>query len=323
LSAAACFDFSSQSRLTDGGDAAAQACENKACPDMDSAMSHHAPKNQAASVEATAQQNAMREDASFDAETEFAAAILRRDLASVRRLAPLVDFRAEPSRSEEMLSAAIWTRNVGILRAVLPRVDATAPGPGGRTHLIMAVESGWPAGVEALLAVCDARAATSADGMTALMIAAVCVENAVECTRLLLPHSSAKAVDHSGRSALHWAASRNSEVVAELLAAGDPLLAAKNGSTPLMVAIEHGKEEAINILVPVSDLSAKDNSGKTPLDLAIEMSIFNPNQSWTNAIRQQMALNEQAILRGEIAASEHSQAATKQSSAARRLPKTL
>ncbi len=72
-------------------------------------------------------------------------------------------------------------------------------------------------------------------------------------------------------SALSFAATGPADVVKALLdAGGNPRHAEARGMTPLMLATatDHGDLEAIRLLIPLSDLGAKDAMGETALDWA-------------------------------------------------------
>ena len=44
----------------------------------------------------------------------------------------------------------------------------------------------------------------------------------------------------------------------------------RDGKSPLMIAVEEGREEVVNILAEMADFKSKDNDGKTVMDVAIE-----------------------------------------------------
>jgi len=106
---------------------------------------------------------------------------------------------------------------------------------------------------------------TTRTGRTPLMFAAS--QSSVECVKLLLPWSDAKAKDGAGWDALMFAAQNGKPACVELLLPhSDPLAAStSDGWTALMLASKSDAIGVMELLMPVSDLERADDTGLTPL----------------------------------------------------------
>jgi len=101
-----------------------------------------------------------------------------------------------------------------------------------------------------------------------------------EIIRLLLIHEAdIRKQDVFGNNALHYAASEHSDVLAFLLNDLPPATEKntavreqnKAGCTPLALAVQSGNLGAVQSLLPLSDLKAKDSRGATALHHAAEL----------------------------------------------------
>lgn len=111
-------------------------------------------------------------------------------------------------------------------------------------------------------------------GATALFYAADALK-AEACSLLLSAGASATAIDHLGNTPLMRAASTDLpedpgaiETLMALLSASDPNQANGAGETALMAAIENEALGQAKALLPLSNLGASDNRGRTALDYA-------------------------------------------------------
>lgn len=101
---------------------------------------------------------------------------------------------------------------------------------------------------------------------TPLMIAAQ--EDNLAAVELLLALTDPNIVGISGYTALLCAADRSPEVLLRLLAVSDPRAVADGARTALMMAARAGRVENVAMLLPVSDVGARDDEGRDALFFA-------------------------------------------------------
>lgn len=143
-----------------------------------------------------------------------------------------------------------------------------------RSALHLAARSGSVECVEFLLGAMgkDAAREVAAHGETALHEA--CSKRKHLCAKALLATSDPNAKGVTGLTALHYAAlSGSSRCVKVLLdakgeSASDVGALCEGGRTALHYAARSGYSNVVSLLMPLSDLDAKDNAGRTALHLA-------------------------------------------------------
>ena len=139
------------------------------------------------------------------------------------------------------LVAASRAGHLACVQMLFPHWDVKrAKRIGAPNPLIAAAQTGRLDCVQLLAERIDAKDARD-HGVTALMAVLLSRRSGgaeQECLDFLLPRSNPMAQDEDGETALHW-------------------------------AIYHGREESIEKLAPVSDLTQKSKAGKTAFELAI------------------------------------------------------
>lgn len=174
-----------------------------------------------------------------------------------------VDARATDGTTPLMCAAQEGTVEAAeLLLNAGAQADFIAGVTRGRTALIAAVQNNHPEVVELLLKHKANPEQMTADGTTALMVAA---DTSPEALTLLLKHGAkVNATRPDGATALHFAAQEGNpataqlllavarkhvEVIRVLLAAGaDPQAATTDGQTPLEVARLTGNAEAVKLI---------------------------------------------------------------------------
>lgn len=204
---------------------------------------------------------------------------------------------------------------VDLLLTCFPDVDIARMNVEGRdfqsrvatetTALMLAANYGKSDIVELLLAFGGADQKNSR-GLDALGIAVL--NGSSECFELLLPHGDLHQVDIEGCNLLHRAAStrfnkesslRNLVYLAGVI---NPLTPEpQHGWSPLAIAIKSGNLQAVETLLPLSNLSALDHEGSTPLHIAkarVEASPHDPTRTEiANLIeRYERAMDEREVL---------------------------
>jgi ankyrin repeat protein len=203
-----------------------------------------------------------------------------------------------------LLHWAAATGNEKALRLLLPFVDAKAMDDMGQTAIFCAAMSGSVACAQLLIEWCDPRA-TNKQGVTPLMRAVW--RGGLECSKVLWAVSDPGARDHDGETLLMWAASGGLPAVAPwLIASGAPGCRVdeidNKGWTPLMHAINYGQKQTVGDLASLSDLSAKDEEGNSPMDMAREAG------DWcVLALQEAKARQEARALAGVVKSHESSE----------------
>lgn len=152
----------------------------------------------------------------------------------------------------------------------------------GATVLHVAARYNKPSVIEFILSLNHAPSIDEPDdnSRTPLMCAAIYGNNSA--VKLLLEKGSkVDATNTLGRSALHLAAtserSSTSDVIKTLQDAGaDSNLKDENGLTPLLYAATTGNDTAVEALIPISNIDAVDNGGRTALHLAVAFHLVAP-----------------------------------------------
>lgn len=188
------------------------------------------------------------------------------------------DGRVEP----RALFAAVSGGSSEAVQLLLARCDPKVPSSDGWTALMSAATERDGAAICALLLPrSDVDASEQREGRTALMMAAK--EFKVDVVRALAPHAALDKQDAKGRTALMHAidpdkwknhidwheGSRRSEVLEVLIAAGAKAdLQDAEGNTALLHAAMRPLEDAVELLVPRSDLRISNAKGETALTIA-------------------------------------------------------
>lgn len=270
-------------------------------------------------------------------DTEFREAVKRAD---ARAMGDLLRAGAGVNRPDSMgwtpLMFAASTGDAACLRLLLPLADLGRETRAKTTPLLLCVSAGWLEGTRLLLA--GMRGASAAEEgasggrwriataacarrdarkQTALIMAAEAGD--IDLVSELLPHSNPNAGDADGCTALMRAAGNKQDdasCVRALLAASNASRRDKKGLTALHWATRAVWPEAVEILLGAIDPMARDDSGKSALDLTADF------QS-DNGERVRQALGKSAAERE----SREIQAATQDFGAfarrARRRPLTL
>jgi ankyrin repeat protein len=224
-------------------------------------------------------------------DTELREAVKRGD---ARAMGDLLREGAGVNRADAMgwtpLMFAASAGDVACLRLLLPLANLGKETRAKTTPLLLCVSAGWLEGSRLLLAAMRSVSADEADAgggywrvaaaacarrnerkETALMMAAEA--GCVDLVRELLPHSNPNAGDADGCTALMRAAKNKREdasCLKELLAASNPSRRDKKGRTALHWAASAVWPEAVEILVDSIDPMARDDSGKSALDLSVD-----------------------------------------------------
>jgi len=181
-----------------------------------------------------------------------------------------------------LMVAAIRGLHPEAVAALAPFFDVNAQNHEGQTALMLAAlhreSTDAPNGVAMALAAWPGVDFEKRDhlGRTALLLAAVMGN--VHLARAILsraPAALARVADNEGRTPLSLACEANSvELIQALLSAGagpDALIPDAYGDTPLMlVAARPIASEAIGLLLPFSDATARNNAGYTALDISLD-----------------------------------------------------
>jgi len=180
----------------------------------------------------------------------------------VEFLLPLGDNREAAvglEKSPTILMRAARSGSVQALDLLLPLSDPQEL-DGRQAHaLAYAAEEGHADAVRRLLPLSDARLA-NADGMTSLMAAAS--HGHVGCLRVLLENGPPPG-EQDGRSTSVFYSKNHSGRDLDL----DRLVRGA-GQTALMLAVQSHSVECVQLLLPISDFAAKDDGGRTALDIA-------------------------------------------------------
>lgn len=159
---------------------------------------------------------------------------------------------------------------------LLPLSDPLARNRIGRTALFEAAHAGCPDRVAMLLPVSDLGCADK-HGESPLMRACEGEESeaSLRSLALLLGAFDPRGRDRDRNTPLMYAAFKGrSETLAKLLPLSDPLAVNARGESALMMAASawhlHASARCIEILLPVSDLGARDQNGRAARELAWE-----------------------------------------------------
>lgn len=194
--------------------------------------------------------------------------------ASLEKAAPS---QGSAMRGLSLLELAIRMRRAKMVEFLAPLSDASEANSFGETPLMMAISDDDEAAqsmVKALLPLSDANKRSVESEMTALMMAASTGDAKV--IKLLLPQSDARMASAHGMTALHFA-------VDGLCWTG----------------------ECVEILLPVSDLGAKNQMGLTALALANKSGL----ERIARAIEEFMAQEEKKAIGAAIGAANEAAAA--------------
>jgi len=164
---------------------------------------------------------------------------------------------------------AVDTDNASGVAALLARgFDPNTLSPYGQTGLFLAMREESLKVAEVLVANPALQVdIVNAAGETALMMAAL--RGQVEWSKKLIAKGA--KVNREGWTPLHYAATGpNVEVVALMLDQGAAIDArAPNGNTPLMMAVRHGSEGSVTLLVQRgADRKARNDRNESAADLA-------------------------------------------------------
>lgn len=193
---------------------------------------------------------------------------------------------AGPPQLMEIHHAARKGDIEALKRELANGVSANTPNPGGfewqahATPLIWAARLGTAEAVRVLLEAGALPNLTSADGATALMLAAAGEETAAKYRLLLAAGADPNLVRGDGTTALQWGASfcKDGEAISILVQGGARLdsRTPRDGHTPLMVAARVGNTAVARALVKEgSPLEIKSDQGYTALMWAAEGSAGN------------------------------------------------
>jgi len=188
------------------------------------------------------------------------------------------------------LAVAAKRGHAGCVRLLLPVSDPAAVSVAGFTPFAEAVRSGSFACAELLRSVSDVDALIGGSQMPLLFLAAA--KNRVDMIAYLLPHANTLFVSPAGDTALIVAAAAGCLDAVRLLIPFSDVLAKdeEEGATALMWAAESGNEEMASLLLSVSDPSATNKNRRTAFKLAIEAEkwgvadILADDQHWPMAV---------------------------------------
>ena len=195
----------------------------------------------------------------FSRHTLLAQACIGESVSIVRRLIPLSDPNFRDSRGFTPLMMSLRNNQIAITKALIAVSDASLADESGRTALDIAAATGRADAVEALLPVSDAQRIAGSAKLNPLRRAALSDEgDPVQCIHLLLPVSEANQRHPvSGYTALHDVVARahslETEKIAALLEACDPLAKNEEGLTPFALAIRLKKWGLAEALAERSD----------------------------------------------------------------------
>jgi len=212
------------------------------------------------------------------------------------RLRPLISdelFAAAAHTAQlDPLAAALGARNAEAFSELAPQWPLRAVSPDGATYLMIAASNGFSDAVALLIPHSDAKLADPL-GMTALLYA---IEHrSPESIRHLIAHSDLEARDNNGMTALMAAASSGEPELRELIDHGDPLATDHQGMTALMHAASGAKNNCVELLLPRSDVFARDKEhGFTALDFALQRARRHPKA--VQLLREAMARAEQKAI---------------------------
>ena len=180
---------------------------------------------------------------------------------------------AEDRDGHTVLHYAIMCGAKAVYRKVLDtaRTDIDDPMVDGSTPLHLAAQRGDLALTEELLVRGAAR--ESANGKAQTPLLAALEHGAIEAALLLISKGVALDVcDASGRTAMHYAAQKNSpEVLRKVLGWNDINLKTKEGWSTLHIAVRRGDEKMTRFMLQIDgiDANATDLDGRTPLHYAV------------------------------------------------------
>lgn len=173
-------------------------------------------------------------------------------IGCVQALAPISDHSAVDHEGMDALMLAVqWVEG---LQALLPHGDAKRTDPWGNTALHHACRNSAASSLKLLIPASDPRARNH-DGETPLMVAANGRDHAngfadsTACVAALLHHGGALEVDNGGRCALHRAAGRGNEEAVDILMPHSNVFAvAKDGLGAESLARRYRRESTASLI---------------------------------------------------------------------------
>jgi ankyrin repeat protein len=196
-----------------------------------------------------------------------------------RLLAAGADARWQNTQGFTPLMAAICKgRTLRLCELLLPRSDVHAADLSGRTALMHAARQGRDDCVR-LLANEETARARDHKGKDALLHAAfdgyviLEAEDGVgRSIEILAPLSDCSNLDDKGMTALMCLSFTRgcADAFRAVLAFSDPNAIDSRGRTALMMAARTNGREAVDLLLPLSDLDLADHGGQTAEDMAVE-----------------------------------------------------
>ena len=176
---------------------------------------------------------------------------------------------ANETSGATLLILAAELNGVACLKLLLPISDAKATLFDGSNALFCAAAAGHAECVALLAGPCDPSAVNRA-GETPL-VAAVRAAS-LPCVEALLPFGGIDRLTQRGKSALMIAAEQNNASLVRLLLqnGANPNLDGAHGLNALMWAASASALDAVEALLPGTDLSSRSQYGRTAFELAAE-----------------------------------------------------
>lgn len=148
----------------------------------------------------------------------------------------------------------------------------------------------------ALLPFCDAKTA-NAQGVDPLRLALASPSRpySLEFARALLASGAdPSSIDHTGRDALGWALGGSREGALLVLPFCNPRLTLRKGYTLLMAFAYGALSEAVDLLLPLSDLEAVNQEGRRVYEMELQPAIRAQIEAFRQAQMERSSL-EQAL----------------------------
>ena len=188
---------------------------------------------------------------------------------------PDLPLRRSQKTCQQLHFAIDHRDEAAVLRLLLDRADPNLLQPGSALSPLHRAFNVGSAPIATLLAIAGADLdEPSAEGLTPLMRGVRCGFSDTFASLMCELGARPEAVDRQGCSALHYAAAsrrQDDDAIAVLVAAGADLeLADFGGRTPLVAAVEAGRERAVDRLIELgADVEVRLPCRKTPLLVAI------------------------------------------------------